>query len=172
MYPLIRCIHSNFQFKMHRTKNSRTAHLNLKEGHLNSRTFQRQIHFQGVFKENRKFKEFSRTLYRYEEHGLHDYSPKLITQYITQRYGAHFPAAQSPLRWRTQTWTSGTLATSCSHRHLRGERIQMFKYGYYIIDGNPKFLVIKVHSKQKSQGPTSCSRPNPRACDISGMKNP
>ena len=40
LYHLIRCIHSNFQFKIHRTRNSRTANLNFKEGPLNSRRFQ------------------------------------------------------------------------------------------------------------------------------------
>ena len=54
LYPLIRCMHSNFQFKIHKTKNSMTANLNFKEGHLNSRTFQGQIHFQGVFRETPK----------------------------------------------------------------------------------------------------------------------
>ena len=53
---------SNFQFKIHRTRNSRTANLNFKEGHPISRTFQGQIHFQGVLKENPKLKEFSRTV--------------------------------------------------------------------------------------------------------------
>ena len=62
LYPLIFCIHSNFQFKIHRTRNSRTDNLNFKEGHLNSRTLQGQTHFQGVFKKNQKFKEYSRTV--------------------------------------------------------------------------------------------------------------
>ena len=62
LYPLIRCIHSNFQFKILRTNSSRAANLVFNEGHLYSRTFQRQIHFQGVFKENPKFKEFSGTV--------------------------------------------------------------------------------------------------------------
>ena len=43
-------------------KKSRTTNWNFKEGTLNSRTFQGQIHFQGLFKENPKFKDFSRTV--------------------------------------------------------------------------------------------------------------
>ena len=50
--PLIRCFHSTFQFKIHRTRNSRTTNWNFKEGHLNSRTFQGKFHF----------KEFSRRI--------------------------------------------------------------------------------------------------------------
>ena len=43
-------------------KKSRTVKWNFKVDPLNSRTFQGQIHFQGLFKENPKFKDFSRTV--------------------------------------------------------------------------------------------------------------
>ena len=49
-------------------KKSRTTNRNFKEGLLNSRTFQGQIHFQGLFKENPKFKDFSRTVGTLELH--------------------------------------------------------------------------------------------------------
>ena len=40
----------------------KTTNWNFKEGPLNSRTFQGQIDFQGLLKENPKFKDFSRTV--------------------------------------------------------------------------------------------------------------
>ena len=53
-----------FKLSVQNTQNekSRTTNWNFKEGPLNSRTFQGQIHFQGLFKENPKFKDFSRTV--------------------------------------------------------------------------------------------------------------
>ena len=53
-----------FKLSVQNTQNkkSRTTNYNFKEGPLNSRTFQGQIHFHGLFKENPKFKDFSRTM--------------------------------------------------------------------------------------------------------------
>ena len=65
-----------FKLSVQNTQNkkSRTTNWNFKEGPLNSRTFQGQIHFQGLFKEIPKFKDFSRTvgtLYNIQKRRVH-----------------------------------------------------------------------------------------------------